>query len=68
MRFTFNQTGTFQALWAAERWLKAKGYSLGQGCAGQPAGILKGDFNISKWRNLSKEQIAQLAGRLALSR
>jgi hypothetical protein len=61
---TFNETGTFQALYAAKAWLAANGYSCGTTCRDMPCGILKGDFVIAKWKNLTKKESEQLDGRL----
>lgn len=60
----FKQTGTFKALSAAHQWLKTNGYSYADGCArsGHKAGILKGDYGIAKWRNLTKAERLQLHG------
>jgi len=59
---TFEQPGTFQAFYAAQQWLTKHGYSFGPTCRGQPVGILKGDFIIAKWRNLTDQEIEQLDG------
>ena len=59
---TFSETGTFQALYAAEAWLAANCYSVGPTCREMPSGILKGDFVIAKWKNLTKKEIEQLDG------
>ena len=61
---TFSNPGTFQAFYAAQKWLEQNGYSFGSTCRGSPVGILKGDFIIAKWRNLTKREIEQLDGRL----
>jgi hypothetical protein len=61
---TFSNTGTFQALYAAEKWLADNGYSYGPGSAMHPMPVLKGDFVIAKWKNLTKKEIAQLDGRV----
>jgi hypothetical protein len=57
MKRTFNNTGpTFSALYAAQYWLKQKGYSYGSLQALAPVAIFKGECAISKWRNLSREE------------
>lgn len=61
---TFNEAGTFQALCAAEAWLAANGYSCGSTRRDMPSGILKGDFVIAKWKNLTTKEIEQLDGHL----
>ena len=58
----FDQTGTFQAAYAAEDWCRANGYSIGSAERGSPRGLLKGDYVIAKWRNLSKAERAALHG------
>lgn len=61
---TFSEHGTFQAFYAAQRWLEKNGYSFGSNCRGSPVGILKGDFIIAKWRNLTPREIDQLDGQM----
>lgn len=56
----FTQPGDFAACRAAEAWLTRRGFSVGHMQAHHPRGILLGDYNIQKWRNLSA------ADRLAL--
>lgn len=48
---TFSETGTFQALYAAQVWLAQNGYSYGSSCVLMP--VLKVDFLIAKWNNLT---------------
>lgn len=59
---TFSQPGTFKALHAAQEWLTQNGYSYGSTCVMHPTGILKGDYCIAKWRNLTKKEIRELDG------
>ncbi|MFI8384857.1 hypothetical protein [Pseudomonas sp. NPDC079086] len=61
---TFEQQGTFQAFYAACDWLKENGYSYGSTCRGEPVGVLKGDYIIAKWRNLTKAERNELDGTL----
>ena len=61
---TFTEPGTFQALYAAEKWLDENGYSYGPGSAMHPTPVLKGDFMIAKWKNLTRKEIAQLDGKI----
>lgn len=61
---TFSNTGTFQALYAAHAWLAEHGYSFGPSCVNHPIPVLKGDFIIAKWKNLTKKEIAQLDGKV----
>lgn len=62
---TFSEPGTFHALYAAQKWLAQNGYCFGSTCRGSPIGVLKGDFIIAKWRNLTKREIDQLDGELS---
>lgn len=50
---TFTETGEWQALNAAAKWCADRGISVGRHQAHAPRGLLRGDFNIQKWRNLS---------------
>lgn len=62
---TFTEEGTFEALYAAQKWLTQNGYSYGSNCAMHPTPVLKGDHYISKWKNLTKKEITQLDGQLS---
>lgn len=42
----------FEATGRAEQWLGERGFSVGRPQHGAPRGILFGDFDIQKWRNL----------------
>jgi hypothetical protein len=53
---SFKVPGTFESLYAAEKWCKDNGYSYGSLCAGMPTALFKGDCIISKWYNLSRSQ------------
>jgi len=61
---TFSEPGTFKALCAAENWLTENGYSYGPGSAMDPVPVLKGDFIIAKWKNLTEKEVAQLDGKI----
>ena len=61
---TFSETGTFESLYAAQKWLTQNGYSFGPSCAMKPIPVLKGDFVIAKWKNLTKKEIAMLDGQI----
>lgn len=61
---TFAQEGTFKALHAAQAWLRLHGYSCGSTCSMGPVGILKGDYCIAKWRNLTRKERSELDGTL----
>ena len=53
MTKTFTNEGTFKAYYAATKWLKEEGYSYGSMANVNPIGIMKGDWDIAKWYNLS---------------
>jgi hypothetical protein len=57
---TWRRTFTNEA--AAERYLTERGFSIGRRQGGAERGILLGDFDIQKWRNLSTVDRAQLHG------
>ncbi len=59
---TFDQKGTFVAWHAACKWLRENGYSYGATCVASPVGVLKGDYCIAKWRNLTPKERSQLDG------
>lgn len=52
----FENEGDFQAYYAAQAWLQSRGFSCGRGQRGAPNGILFGEYEISKWKNLSFSQ------------
>jgi hypothetical protein len=58
----FDEPGDFRANEAAERWLDENGYSVGRMQGSAPRGILRGDFDIQKWRNLSDAERDALHG------
>ena len=62
MKKIFEQTGTFEAYDAAKTWLKENGYSYGPSCGFEPVAIMKGEYCIAKWRNLTKTERAQSHG------
>lgn len=59
---TFSVSGTFESLYAAQAFLREKGYSAGSLARDLPVGLKKGDYLISKWYNLDKEHILDLDG------
>jgi hypothetical protein len=61
-RIVFDQVGTFAALYAAQDWCKANGVSYGSSQSGAPTGLMRGKVIISKWRNLSNAERADLDG------
>ena len=52
-------------MYAAERWCKDNCISYGSPQVMAPRGLLRGDFCISKWRNLSKKEITELDGTMS---
>jgi hypothetical protein len=61
---TFSEQGTFAALAAARQWCREHGVSMGSTQAMGPAGLLIGEYAISKWRNMTKAEQAALDGRI----
>jgi len=62
MEKTFKANGTFQAYYDACGWLKENGYSYGSMCGHEPIGIMKGNYCIAKWKNLTKQEQKSLDG------
>jgi len=62
MKKEFTDAGTFNAVNRAREWLHDRGYSEGSMCGDAPMGILKGDFLIAKWRNLTAKEKKELHG------
>lgn len=62
MKITFTEEGDFEAMYAAEVYLRTKGFSVGANCRGEPRGILKGDHWIEKWRNLDDAERQSMDG------
>lgn len=52
----FEACGTFGALHKAETWIRENGYSKGSLCRDEPVGLMRGDYNIAKWKNLSAKE------------
>lgn len=48
----------------AERALKAAGFSVGRAQRSEPRGVMFGDTDVQKWRNLSADDRDKLDGRL----
>lgn len=63
-RHTFVESGEFEATHLAESVLKAAGFSYGRMQAREPRGLLFGDYDIQKWRNLRPADRAGLHGEL----
>lgn len=62
--FVFTGTAIFEADRKAVAFLEAAGFSVGRSQGRDPRGILFGDFDIQKWRNLRKADVAGLHGRM----
>ena len=60
----FEQVGEFEAFHAAEAWCAANGISVGRMQAGSPCGLMRGDFDIAKWRNLNVIERQALHGEM----
>ena len=56
----FKVDGTFQSMYAAQGWLKEKGYDYGSSCAMMPTAVMKGDYYSydlpHKWKNFTATQ------------
>jgi len=61
-KIVFNQAGDFSAMQAAEQWCRENDVSYGSTQMGNPRGLVRGECDISKWRNLSRQDIAELDG------
>lgn len=64
VRHVFDQPGEFVACRAAEKWCEENGYSVGRMQWPSPRGLLRGSFDIQKWRNLSPRERAELDGQM----
>jgi hypothetical protein len=58
----FDKPGDFAACREAEAWLAARGFSVGRKQRGDPRGILFGNYDIQKWRNLNTTEMSALHG------
>lgn len=58
----FKQEGDFSACDAAERFCKELGLSVGTMQRRDPRGLMFGDIDIEKWRNLSDQERKALHG------
>lgn len=52
----------FSAMYAAEKWCQERGVSVGRLQAHAPRGLLYGDYDIQKWRNLRQHERDALHG------
>ncbi len=62
MEIIFNQTGEFEAYNEACKWCEKNGYSYGSMVRNMPIGLMKGDWDIAKWYNLSSSERKGLDG------
>lgn len=62
--FTNDEPDNFSACHTAEDWLKKRGFSLGYMQGPSPRGILFGDYEIAKWRNLNGKEKKELDGQM----
>jgi hypothetical protein len=60
----FRQPGEWKANDAPEAWLAERGFSVGRMQAHSPRGILFGEYDIQKWRNLDTREREELHGRM----
>lgn len=52
---SFKESGTFEGLYAAQKWLKENGYEYGSLCGHDPVAITKGIYDLpQKWINFNK--------------
>ncbi len=61
---TFTNPTPFAACYAAEACLAKRGFSVGPMQGPDPRGILFGDYDIQKWRNLTAAHKAALHGEM----
>ncbi len=61
---TFSQKGDFEAVTAAEDFLRVAGFSIGSSERGSPRAIMFGDYDISKWRHLDQRERDALHGQM----
>lgn len=58
----FTSLKTFSAFYAAEAFCKERGFSVGSMQREAPIGVIRGDYNVQKWRNLRPEDKKALDG------
>lgn len=62
MKQLFNERGDFKAMYAAEKWCEANGYSVGSTERGSPRCLVRGDWVVAKWRNLTAAERLECHG------
>ena len=55
-KIQFDVKGTFQSYYAAVDWCEEYGYSVGSMERDNPIGVMRGDFRIAKWTNMTKAE------------
>lgn len=61
-RRVFTGTKPFEAMFIAERWCAARGISVGAACRNEPRGLMRGEFDIAKWKNLTPHEREAMDG------
>ncbi|WP_062117237.1 hypothetical protein [Collimonas pratensis] len=66
MNFTkaITESGDFEAMGLAQSFLEDRGFSVGRMQRDSPRGLIFGQFDISKWRNMDEIEIQALHGRM----
>jgi hypothetical protein len=59
---TFFKEGAFGSYYEATGWCIENGYSYGSMCGPLPIALLKGDYNIAKWKNLTSRERQEVDG------
>jgi len=62
MKQLFNERGDFKAMYAAEKWCEQNGYSVGSSERGSPRCLMRGDWVVAKWRNLTAAERLECHG------
>jgi hypothetical protein len=62
---TFTDVGDFAAFDACKRLLKDAGFSIGQMQGPAPIGVMFGECEISKWRNMTPKEQRAMHGTIA---
>lgn len=53
----FYVPGTFESMYAAQKYVHDLGYNYGSTCAMKPLAFVKGEYNLpQKWKNMSKDE------------
>lgn len=61
-KFTEEDADRFACENNAEKYLESKGYAVGRMQSGSPRGLMKGNYDIMKWRNLDRDDKQRLDG------